>query len=58
MDKFSPAREGTPSLCNQGRGVGGGGLELCLWAEISTGPWMANSDVIEKIKLFAGKMAY
>jgi hypothetical protein len=37
------------------RGVGSGS-QLCLWAKISTVPWMVNSDVIEKIKLLAGKM--
>ena len=41
------------SLCYGGGGVGGGGLWLCLWAKISTGPLMVNSAVIEKIKLLA-----
>ena len=45
------------SLCYGGEGVGGGGPWLCLWAEISTGPSMVNSDVIEnKIKLLAFKL--
>ncbi len=37
-------------LCYGGDGVGGGGLLLCLWAEIQTGVWMVHSNVIGKIK--------
>ncbi len=48
MKKFSPALAVTPSLCNGGGGVGGDSSQLRLWAKISTGMWMANSDVIEK----------
>jgi hypothetical protein len=51
--KFSPVPTVTDSLCYGGGGVGGGGPLLCLWAEISTGPSMVNSNVIEKIKLLA-----
>jgi hypothetical protein len=36
------------SLSSVGEGIGGGGLLLCLWAEISMGPWMVHNNVIEK----------
>ena len=39
------------SLWCGGEDVGGGGPWLCLWAKISTGPWMVHSDVIEKIRI-------
>ena len=34
-------------------GVVGGGLGLCLRAEISVAPWMVHSDVIEKIRIIS-----
>ena len=49
-ETFSPALVVAASLWYGGEGVGGGGLWLCLWAKISTGPWMVHSNVIEKIK--------
>ena len=48
----------TASLCYGGEDVGSGGPWLCLWAEISAGPWMVHSNVIEKIKVLAVKMIY
>ena len=48
----------TASLCYGGEDVGSGGPWLCLWAEISAGPWMVHSNVIEKIKLLAVKMVF
>jgi len=57
-DKFSPALAVTASLCYEGEGIGGGGSRLCLWAEISTGPWLVHSNVIEKIKILVAKMAF
>ena len=32
------------SLYCGGGGIGGGSLGLCLWAKISTGPWMVHSN--------------
>ncbi len=39
-----------------GEGVGGGSLGLCLWAKISTGPWMVQSNLIKKLNLLAVKV--
>ena len=56
--KFSPMLTVTASLCYGGEGIGGDSLQLCLWDEISTGPWMVNSNVIEKINILAVKMVF
>ena len=52
-ETFSLALVVAASLCYGGEGIGGCSLWLCLWAEISTGPWMVHSDVIEKIRIIS-----
>ena len=53
METFSPALVVAASLWCGGEDVGGCGPWLCLWAKISTGPWMVHSDVIEKIRIIS-----
>ena len=57
-DKFSPTLTVTASLCYGREGVGGGDSRFCLWAEISTGPWMVHTNVIEKNKLLAANRVF
>mgnify|MGYP006200892093 CR=1 FL=1 len=40
-------------LDSEGGHIGGGSLGLCLWAKISTGPWMVCTNSIEKVNLLA-----
>ena len=52
----SPTLAVAASLESVGEVIGGSGSLLCLWAKISTGPWMVHSSVIEKITVLAVKM--
>jgi len=45
----SPVLMVTASLGSVGEGISVGGSLLCLWAKISTVPWMVSINVIEKI---------
>ncbi len=46
--EFLPVLAVAASLECGGQGVGGDGLGLCLWDEISTGPWMVHSNLSGK----------
>ena len=54
--ELTPALVVTASPDCSGRGVGGGGLALCLFSKISTGPWMTSSNLIKNINLLAVKV--
>ena len=54
--EFLPAHAFAASLECRGEGMGGGGLGLCLWAKISTGPWMVHGNLSKKINSLVAKV--